>query len=168
MTGPDNAVWSYDYDLRGRKTTSTDPDKGTVNTTYNEADQPVTTATTLNQVTRTLITDYDELGRKLGTWDGVKDNAHQLTKFTYDSLAKGQVTAAIRYVGGTTGKIYSQAVTGYDALGRPKGTKTVIAASDSLVTAGAPQTFTTTTAYNIDGTVQSTSMPAVAACLPRP
>ncbi|MGY3062538.1 RHS repeat-associated protein [Streptomyces sp. TE3672] len=162
MTGPDNAVWSYDYDLRGRKTTSTDPDKGTVNTTYNEADQPVTTATTLNQVTRTLITDYDELGRKLGTWDGVKDNAHQLTKFTYDSLAKGQVTAAIRYVGGTTGKIYSQAVTGYDALGRPKGTKTVIAASDSLVTAGAPQTFTTTTAYNIDGTVQSTSMPAVA------
>ncbi|MFI1509440.1 RHS repeat-associated core domain-containing protein [Streptomyces sp. NPDC020597] len=162
MTGPDNAVWSYGYDLRGRKTTSTDPDKGTVTTAYNDADQPVATTTTLLQTTRTLITDYDELGRKTGTWDGVKDNAHQLTKFTYDSLAKGQVTAAIRYVGGTTGKIYSQAVTGYDALGRPKGGKTVIAAADPLVTAGAPQTFTTSTVYNRDGTVQSTSMPAVA------
>lgn len=162
MTGPDNAVWSYGYDLRGRKITSTDPDKGTVTTSYNDADQPVTTTTTLNEITHTLITDYDELGRKTGTWNGVKDNAHQLTKFTYDSLAKGQVTAAIRYVGGTTGKIYSQVVTGYDALGRPKGAKTVIAATDPLVAAGAPQTFTTSSTYNIDGTIQSTSMPAVA------
>lgn len=161
MTGPDNAVWSYGYDLRGRKTTSTDPDKGTVTTTYNDADQPVTTTTTLEKTTRTLVTDYDELGRKTGTWDGVKDNAHQLTKFTYDSLAKGRPTAAVRYVGGTTGKIYSQVVTGYDSLGRPKGAKTVIAATDPLVVAGAPQTFTTSTVYNIDGTVQSTSMPAL-------
>ncbi|MFI5824908.1 RHS repeat-associated core domain-containing protein [Streptomyces rishiriensis] len=162
MTGPDDAVWSYGYDLRGRKTTSADPDKGTVTTTYNEADQPVTTTTTLEQATRTLITDYDELGRKTGTWDGVQDNAHQLTKFTYDSLAKGQPTAAIRYVGGTTGKIYSQVVTGYDSLGRAKGAKTVLAATDPLVVAGAPQTFTTSTVYNRDGTVQSTSVPAVA------
>jgi hypothetical protein len=73
-------------------------------------DQPATATTTLDQVTRTLITDYDELGRTIGTWDGVKDNAHQLTKFTYDSLAKGQPTAAIRYIGGITGKIYSQVV----------------------------------------------------------
>ncbi|MEV5194721.1 RHS repeat-associated core domain-containing protein [Streptomyces clavifer] len=162
MTGPDGALWTYGYDLRGRKTTSTDPDNGQVDTSYNDVDQPLTVTTTLNGVSRTLITDYDELGRTTGTWDGVKDNAHQLTKSTYDSLAKGQPTASIRYVGGTTGKIYSQVVTGYDALGRPKGTKTVIAAADDLVAAGAPQTFTTTTAYNIDGTVQSSSMPAVA------
>jgi RHS repeat-associated protein len=163
MTGPDGAVWTYGYDLRGRETTSTDPDRSRVDTTYNDADQPLTVTTSLNGVSRTLITDYDELGRKTGTWDGVKDNAHQLTKFTYDSLAKGKPTASIRYVGGTTGKIYSQVVTGYDALGRPKGTKTVIAATDALVAvAGAPQTFTTTAVYNIDGTVQSTSLPAVA------
>jgi RHS repeat-associated protein len=162
MTGPDGAVWTYGYDLRGRKITSTDPDKGQIDTTYNDGDQPLTVTSTLNGVSRTLITDYDELGRKTGTWDGVKDNAHQLTKFTYDSLAKGQPTASIRYVGGTTGKIYSQVVTGYDTLGRPKGTKTVIATTDPLVTAGAPQTFTTSTVYNIDGTVQSTSLPAVA------
>ncbi|WP_240802492.1 RHS repeat-associated core domain-containing protein [Streptomyces sp. A0642] len=162
MTGPDGAVWTYGYDLRGRKITSTDPDQGKIDTTYNDGDQPLTVTTTRNGVSRTLITDYDELGRKTGTWDGTQDNAHQLTKFTYDSLAKGQPTAAIRYVGGTTGKIYSQVATGYDVLGRPKGTKTVIAASDDLVVAGAPQTFTTSTAYNIDGTLQSTSLPAVA------
>jgi len=164
MTGPDGAIWTYDYDLRGRKTASTDPDKGTVTTTYNDADQPLTTTTTLAGVSRTLITDYDELGRRTGTWDGTQDSTHQLTKYTYDSLigGKGRPTAAIRYVGGTTGKIYSQVVTGYDALGRPKGTKTVIAASDPLVVAGAPQTFTTSSTYNIDGTIQSTSMPAVA------
>ncbi|WTK34459.1 hypothetical protein OG612_45780 (plasmid) [Streptomyces sp. NBC_01527] len=28
MTGPDGAVWTYGYDLRGRKTTSADADKG--------------------------------------------------------------------------------------------------------------------------------------------
>ncbi|EFH29111.1 YD repeat protein [Streptomyces sviceus ATCC 29083] len=166
MTGPDGAAWTYGYDLRGRKITSTDPDKGQIDTTYNDADQPLTATSTLNGVSHTLITDYDELGRKVGTWDGVKDNAHQLTKFTYDSLTKGQPTAAIRYVGGTTGKIYSQVVTGYDMLGRPKGTKTVIAAADPLAQAltavGTSPTFTTSTTYNIDGTVQSTSMPAAA------
>ncbi|WP_078916364.1 RHS repeat-associated core domain-containing protein [Streptomyces viridochromogenes] len=162
MTGPDGAVWTYGYDLRGRQEYAIDPDKGRTDTTYNDADQPTSVTSTLNGASRTLITDYDELGRKSGTWDGVKDSAHQLTKFTYDSLAKGQPTASIRYVGGTTGKIYSQVVTGYDSLGRPKGTKTVIAASDPLVAAGAPQTFTTSTTYNIDGTVQSTSMPAAA------
>ncbi|MGV9248760.1 RHS repeat domain-containing protein [Streptomyces sp. NPDC003710] len=162
VTGPDGAVWTYDYDLRGRRTVSTDPDKGRSDTTYNDTDQPLTVTSTLDGTSRTLITDYDELGRKTGTWDGVEDDAHRLTKFTYDSLAKGQPTASIRYVGGTTGKIYSQVVTGYDALGRPKGTKTVIAATDPLVVAGAPQTFTTSTTYNIDGTIQSTSMPAAA------
>ncbi|WP_406099914.1 RHS repeat domain-containing protein [Streptomyces sp. NBC_01013] len=161
MTGPDGAAWTYGYDLRGREITSTDPDQGQIDTTYNDGDQPLTVTTTLNGASRTLITDYDELGRKTGTWDGVKDNAHQLTKFTYDSLAKGQPTAAIRYVGGTTGKIYSQVATGYDVLGRSKGTKTVIAASDALVVAGAPPTFITSPVYNLDGTLQSTTLPAV-------
>lgn len=98
-------MWAYGYDLRGRKTTLTDPDTGKVDTVYNDADPPLTVTSTLKNVSRTLITDYDELGRKIGTSDGTQDTAHQLTKFTYDTLAKGQPTAAIRYVGGTTGKI---------------------------------------------------------------
>jgi RHS repeat-associated protein len=160
MTGPDDAVWRYTYDLRGRQKTAVDPDKGTVTSTYNDADQVTSTSTTTDGKTQTLITDYDELGRKKGTWDGTQDDAHQLTKFTYDTIAKGRPTASIRYVGGTTGKIYASSVAGYDAMYRPTGVKTVLAASDPLVAAGAPQTFTTSTAYNLDGTVQNTILPA--------
>ncbi|MFE7358786.1 hypothetical protein ACFU8Q_38305 [Streptomyces sp. NPDC057543] len=56
--------------MRGRKTTSTDPDNGRIDTTYNDVDQPLTVTTTLNGISRSLITDYDELGRKTGTWGG--------------------------------------------------------------------------------------------------
>ncbi|WP_406834924.1 RHS repeat domain-containing protein [Streptomyces sp. AHU1] len=161
VTGPDGAVWRHKYDLLGRDIEATDPDKGTVSLTYDDADQVLTAALKLKDGTfKTLINEYDTLGRKTGTWDGVKDNAHQLTKFTYDSLAKGQLTASIRYVGGTTGKIYASQVTGYDNLYRPTGIKTVLAATDPLVQAGLPQTFTTTTAYNLDDTVNNTILPA--------
>ncbi|WTR67789.1 hypothetical protein OG814_41255 [Streptomyces zaomyceticus] len=160
MTGPDGAKWTYTYDLRGRLVESTDPDKGKSSSTYNDADQVLTTAATVDGTTKTLIREYDVLGRQAGTWEDVKDNAHQLTKNTYDTVAKGKPTAAIRYVGGTTGKIYSNVVTGYDTMGQPTGVKTVLAASDPLVVAGAPQTFTTSTSYNLDGTVQNTILPA--------
>jgi RHS repeat-associated protein len=161
MTGPDGAKWTYTYDLRGRQVESTDPDKGKSSSTYNDADQVLTTTTTVDGQPKTLIRDYDVLGRQIGTWQDTKDNAHQLTKNTYDTVAKGKPTAAIRYVGGTTGKIYSNVITGYNAMGQPTGLKTVLAASDPLVLAGAPQTFTTSTSYNIDGTVQNTILPAV-------
>ncbi|MET7973180.1 RHS repeat-associated core domain-containing protein [Streptomyces mirabilis] len=161
VTGPDGAIWSHKYDIRGRETESTDPDKGTTSFTYDDADQPLTaTVKHKDGSTSTLITDHDELGRRTGTWDGVKDNAHQLTKFTYDTIAKGQLTASIRYVGGTTGRIYASQVTGYNNLYQPTAIKTVLAATDPLVQAGAPQTFTTTTAYNLDGTVNNTILPA--------
>ncbi|THA33092.1 hypothetical protein E6W17_32055 [Streptomyces sp. A1547] len=161
MTGPDGSKWTYAYDLRGRQTSKTDPDTGTVTSTFNDSDQVLTSTTVRGGVTKTLIQDYDELGRKTGVWDGVKDNAHQLTKYTFDTLAKGKPTASIRYVGGTTGKIYSNSATGYDSLGRATGIKTVLAASDPLVAAGAPQIYTTSTTYNLDGTIGNTSLPAV-------
>lgn len=161
VTGPDNAVWRHSYDLRGRETQTTDPDKGTTNLTYDDADQPLTATVTKDGKSRTLISDYDVLGRKIGTWDGTKDDAHQLTKFTYDTAAKGQPYASIRYVGGTTGNIYATQVTAYNNLYQPTTTKTVLAANDPLVKdGGVPQTFTTTTAYNLDGTVNNTILPA--------
>ncbi|MGW6506541.1 RHS repeat-associated core domain-containing protein [Streptomyces niveus] len=161
ITGPDGAKWSYAYDLRGRVVEDTDPDTGKTTSTYNDADQLLTTTNSVNGQPRTLIHEYDDLGREVGTWEDSKDNAHQLTKNTYDSPAKGLPTAAIRYVGGTTGKIYANQITSYDALYRPTAAKTVLAATDPLVQAGAPQTFTTATAYNWDGTIQNVSLPAM-------
>ena len=44
--------------------------------------------------------------RKTDMYDGTtKDAAHELARWTYDSIAKGQPTSAIRYVGGSTGKL---------------------------------------------------------------
>ncbi|MFI0990496.1 RHS repeat-associated core domain-containing protein [Streptomyces exfoliatus] len=161
MTGPDNAKWTYAYDVRGRQVETTDPDKGKSTSTYNDADQVLTTTTIVDGQPKTLIRDYDVLGRQIGTWEDIKDNAHQLTKNLYDTVAKGKPTASIRYVGGTTGKIYSNVVTGYDSMGQATGIRTVLAATDPLVSEGAPQTFTTSTSYNLDGTVQNAILPAV-------
>ncbi|WP_308377948.1 RHS repeat-associated core domain-containing protein [Streptomyces sp. ISL-98] len=162
ITGPDNAKWTYTYDLRGRAIETTDPDKGKTTSAFNHADQVLSTTTTVDGQPKTLLYDYDELGRTTATWDGTKDNAHQLTKHTYDTVAKGLPSSSIRYVGGTTGKIYASQITGYDALYKPTSVKTVLAATDPLVEeAKAPQTFTTSTAYNWDGTVQNTALPAV-------
>ncbi|MEV8568966.1 hypothetical protein AB0436_25860 [Streptomyces sp. NPDC051322] len=44
------------------------------------------------------------MGRVTGTWDGTKDDAHQLTEYTYDTLLKGQPTSSTRYVGGKAGR----------------------------------------------------------------
>ncbi|MEW2545049.1 RHS repeat-associated core domain-containing protein [Streptomyces sp. NPDC047002] len=160
MTGPDRSVWSYTYDIRGRQTKAVDPDKGTTTTTYDDADQVRTATTRVDGRSTTLITDYDELDRPTGTWNGVKDDDHQLTKLTYDTVAKGKSAASIRYVGGANGKIYASQITGYNADYQPTGARTVLPADDPLVKAGAPQTFTTKTAYNLDGTINNTVLPA--------
>ncbi|MET7737435.1 RHS repeat domain-containing protein [Streptomyces sp. NPDC005402] len=104
----DGTTWSYGYDLMGRKITSTDPDTGTTKTTYTDLDQVATTTTALGTADeKTLSYTYDILGRKTDMYDGTtKGAAHELAKRTYDSVAKGQPTSAIRYVGGSSGSAY--------------------------------------------------------------
>ncbi|MFD9222910.1 RHS repeat domain-containing protein [Streptomyces sp. NPDC060064] len=162
MTGPDQSVWTYTYDVRGRQVEKTDPDSGKTTTAYNDADQIASITDVRN---KTILFDYDVLGRTTGTWDGIKDNAHQLTKFTYDSVSngKGKPAAAVRYVGGlgqTGSKVYSSQVVKYDSLYRATESKTTLAATDPLVLAGAPSTYTTNQIFNADGTTQSTRLPA--------
>ncbi|MFD8723883.1 polymorphic toxin-type HINT domain-containing protein [Streptomyces sp. NPDC059629] len=156
----DGNTWSYAYDLMGRKTTSTDPDTGTTQTTYNDLDQVATTTTALGTADeKTLSYTYDLLGRKTDMYDGkTKDAAHELARWTYDSLAKGQPTSAIRYVGGSSGSAYVTQVGAYDSLYRPTVTRvTVPSVTGEEALAG---TYTSTTGYNLDGTIQLTSDPA--------
>ncbi|MFE7401759.1 polymorphic toxin-type HINT domain-containing protein [Streptomyces sp. NPDC057557] len=162
MTGPDQSVWTYTYDLRGRVTEKTDPDSGKTTTSYDDADQVLSTTDARN---KTVLFDYDVLGRTIGTWDGIKDNAHQLTRLTYDTVAngKGQPAASVRYVGGvgqTGSKVYSSQIVKYDSLYRATESKTVLAATDPLVLAGAPSTYTTNQIFNADGSTQSVRVPA--------
>ncbi|MGW1768431.1 polymorphic toxin-type HINT domain-containing protein [Streptomyces sp. NPDC002073] len=158
ITGPDKSKWSYKYDLFGRQVSAEDPDKGLTTTTYNALDQVDTTKDALKAV---LAYSYDELGRKTGLWKTSRTDANKLAAWTYDTLLKGAPTAAIRYEGGTTGKAYTQQVTGYDTLGRAVKSQLTLPTDDPLVTAGAIAATTESQVdYRLDGTVSTTTDPA--------
>ncbi|MFG3295572.1 RHS repeat-associated core domain-containing protein [Streptomyces sp. NPDC048179] len=169
ITGPDGN-WSYIYDLFGRQTSATDPDKGTATTGYTNLDQ---TSWTKDGAGRVTVLAYDVLGRTTDTWSAASNadltstleeqvDANKLTHYAYDTLAKGQLDSSTRYVGGVSGSAYTKQVTAYDNLYRATTTQLVLPAGDSLVTSGALSTSTLTfsTFYNLDGTQQYTSEPA--------
>ncbi|WP_051845583.1 polymorphic toxin-type HINT domain-containing protein [Streptomyces globisporus] len=161
ITGPDNAKWSYTYDLYGRQDTASDPDKGTSSTSYTDLDQ---IQTTKDAEQRVLVYGYDELGRKTGLWQNTATDANRLAEWTYDSLLKGLPDASIRYTGGkgqTGSKTYTKKVTAYDSMSRPTTTTLTLPADDALVTSGAVTATTTAKVnYRLDGTVGSTTEPA--------
>ncbi|WP_406113915.1 polymorphic toxin-type HINT domain-containing protein [Streptomyces sp. NBC_01014] len=154
----DGNTWSYTYDLMGRKILSTDPDAGKTKTVYDDLDQ---VSSTTDSRDKTLSYTYDELGRKTGMYDGlVQDPDHQLAQWTFDSIAKGQPSSSVRYVGGSgsSGKAYISQVATYDSLYRPTAARVVIpSVPGEEALAG---TYTSSTGYNLDGTVQVTSDPA--------
>ncbi|MFJ4609623.1 RHS repeat-associated core domain-containing protein [Streptomyces griseus] len=157
ITGVDDAKWTYTYDLFGRETTTTDPDRGRTSTEYTDLDQISLTADSRNAK---LVYAYDELGRKTGLWQSEKSDANKLADWTYDTLLKGQPDASTRYVGGAAGKKYKKLVTAYDTLGRATSTDVVLPADDPLVTSGAvTSTLTFGTAYLPDGSVANTKEP---------
>ncbi|MFG2994517.1 RHS repeat-associated core domain-containing protein [Streptomyces sp. NPDC048257] len=159
VTGPDNAKWTYGYDLFGRTVSTTDPDKGTGTTTYTALDQTATTKDARNTV---LEYGYDELGRKTGLWKYPKSDVNKLAAWTYDTVRKGSPVDSVRYEGGLTGKAYTKSVIAYDTLGRPATTRLTLPADDPLVTSGAiTATTDQTVTYRLDGTPNTVSAPAV-------
>ncbi|MFG2281868.1 RHS repeat-associated core domain-containing protein [Streptomyces asoensis] len=159
VTGPDNAVWTYDYDLFGRQVKVTDPDRGATTTGFDDLDQAITSTDSRGQV---VLYAYDELSRMTGSWQTSKTDANKLAAWTFDSLAKGQQDTAVRYVGGVTGKAYTQKVTAYDPLYKVTNNQLILPTDDPLVTAGVPSTLSYSTGYNLDGTVKQAAAPAVA------
>ncbi|MCX5417292.1 polymorphic toxin-type HINT domain-containing protein [Streptomyces sp. NBC_00059] len=160
ITGPDDAKWTYTYDLFGRAVTAEDPDMGASSTEYDVMDRAVRTTDSRG---KSILTGYDELGRTAGTWAGTKTDATQLTGHTYDTVAdgKGLPATSTRFVGGRTGKAYVDAVTEYDTLSNPVASTLQLPADDPFVKAGAPATLAFRTAYNLDGTVETSEEPAL-------
>jgi RHS repeat-associated protein len=150
VTDPAGNAWHYHYDLRGRRDRADDPDTGTSTTTYDDLDQ-VTTST--DSRGRTLAYSYDALGRRTGVYQG-STSGTRLAGWTYDTLAKGQLTAATRYDGGNA---YVTAVTGYDDRYRATGSTVTIPPGETDL-AG---TYTSSVTYNLDGTRATESLPAV-------
>ncbi|ATW46692.1 type IV secretion protein Rhs [Streptomyces peucetius subsp. caesius ATCC 27952] len=158
ITGPDGAQWTYTYDLFGRQVTASDPDKGKTTTAFNSLDQPIKTTDARG---KSILTAYDVLGRKTGTWSGTQTDANQLTAHTYDTVFKGQPAESTRYVGGKNGKAYTKAATAYDSMSHPVASELRLPADDPLVQAGAPATLEFSSNYYIDGTLRSSREPAL-------
>lgn len=161
----DGNTWSYGYDLLGRQTSASDPDAGSSTTEYDDLDQ-VVAATDARK--KTIGYTYDTLGRQTARVDGrvpvvggvsTPDDAKILARWSYDTIAKGQLTSSIRYVGGKTGDVYAITNAGYDELNRVTKEQYTISAKEGAL-AGSGY-YTITNAYNLDGTLKARKLPAM-------
>ncbi|MEV7276045.1 RHS repeat-associated core domain-containing protein [Streptomyces sp. NPDC093111] len=153
VTNSKNNVWRYGYDQLGRKTSVSDPDAGDTTTAYDELDRP---KWTINARKQKISITYDALGRETGTWDGEALTDPKLTETRYDrSGYRGYPWSSIRYVGGV--ETYSSNIVSRDALYRPQRTDYYVSAGVDAKLQGA---YSFTTGYALDGTVNSSGMPA--------
>lgn len=148
------STWTYGYDLRGRLTSTADPDRGTTTTTYDAGNRVVSNKDARG---KTLFYEYDSLDRRTAVREGSADGP-VISSWVYDTLAKGKLTSSTRHVGS---EAYVQAVTGYDQVYRPTGGTVTIPAGEGKL-AG---TYTTSMTYNVDGGVK-TLTPAALPGLP--
>jgi RHS repeat-associated protein len=143
--------WTYKYNLLGDKVSQTDPDSGTTAYAY-DADANLTSSTDARG--KTLVYAYDALNRKTAEYSGSVSTANELASWTYDTLAKGQITSSTSYADGSA---YTEAVTGYNDAYQPTGTSLTIPASEGAL-AG---TYTTASAYSpVTGDALSTAYSA--------
>ncbi|MFF3565725.1 polymorphic toxin-type HINT domain-containing protein [Streptomyces sp. NPDC002574] len=155
LTGPDNAQWTWTYDLQGRQIQAVDPDKGTSDSHYDNRDQLIWTK---DSESRQLYYDYDQLGRKLAVHTGSATGL-LTASWKYDpSNYEGQLASSSSYrtVGGTQYE-YKTAVNFYDNLYRPTRTTTTI--PNVPGEEAFPDSLQVNTTYNPDGTLASTSYP---------
>ncbi|MGC4938563.1 RHS repeat-associated core domain-containing protein [Kribbella sp. DT2] len=150
LTDAGGNVWSYQYDVQGRRTTETDPDRGTTRYQFNAADQ-IVSSTDARGVTTAFT--YDDVGRKTSQRSGSPTGPVQIA-WTYDTLAKGRPSSMTRYVNGNP---YTTQFTGYDDAGRATGQSVTLPASEGAL-AG---TYTVSQTYTDDGKVATRELPAV-------
>ncbi|MFE1443607.1 polymorphic toxin-type HINT domain-containing protein [Streptomyces sp. NPDC058739] len=161
----DGNTWSYGYDLLGRKTSASDPDAGDSTTGYNDLDQVVAATDARG---KTVGYTYDDLARPTARMDGAvplvggvptPDDAKILARWSYDTIAKGQLTSSIRYVGGKTGDVYATTNASYDKLYRVLKEQYTVSTKEGAL--AGPGYYTINNAYNLDGTLQKRTIPAM-------
>ncbi|WP_320065032.1 polymorphic toxin-type HINT domain-containing protein [Micromonospora sp. RTGN7] len=145
-------VWSYTYDQRGRKISTSDPDAGTSTLQYNDYDQLTSTTNAANaQVSFT----YDVLGRKTATYQGSVATGTKLSETVYDTISKGQLYSSTRLVGSLKYQVFYPA---RDVFDRPTEVRYSIPKPTVDDPLGGVYRFFTS--YNSDGTVRNTGFPA--------
>ncbi|MFD5430509.1 hypothetical protein ACFWI9_34690, partial [Streptomyces sp. NPDC127084] len=146
-------TWSYHYDLMGEPTSQTDPNTGT--TTFDKYDVLGNLLQTTDPRGQVLSYAYDWDSRLTAEyaapWSATPDPAKQQTSRVYDTLAKGYPTSSTRYVGGTSGSAYTEAVTGYNTAYQPLGSTLTVPSADGFPgtagSAGGTITYALTSTY---------------------
>ncbi|MET9294402.1 polymorphic toxin-type HINT domain-containing protein [Streptomyces sp. NPDC003077] len=161
----DGNTWKFEYDFLGRTTTRSDPDTGTTKTEYNSLDQASVTENSNGDV---ISHTYDLLGRPTGKLTGriplvdgkpAIDDTKYVARWTYDTVALGRPTSAIRYDGGKNGKAYAYTNAAYDPLYRVLKEQYTISTAEGAVAGNG--TYTLTNSFNLDGTPQKRTIPAM-------
>ncbi|WP_204293146.1 polymorphic toxin-type HINT domain-containing protein [Micromonospora gifhornensis] len=142
--------WKYTYDLRGRQTTTEDPDRGTTTFTYDNAGRIETTTDARQKKIAYL---YDPLNRKRAAYDNQVGGTMR-AQWIYDTLAKGYLTQSTRFLPG--GANYQVKVTGYTDTYQPAGTQYIIPTSET----GLGGTYNYTNTWNPDGSLASLGLPS--------
>ncbi|MEW9533594.1 RHS repeat-associated core domain-containing protein [Microbispora sp. NPDC049125] len=152
QTDANGNVRTFTYDLLGRRTAAHDPDAGNSNQAYDDAGRLLWAT---NGKGEKISYSYDDLGRKTAIWSGETETGTKLAEWVYDTLdnGKGKLTAGTRYVDGNA---YVDAVTGYDRMNRPIGSKVTIPSSEGLL-AG---TYVFSNNYTATGAIAAYEMPA--------
>ena len=148
VADPAGNMWRFGYDQRGRKISAHDPDAGDSTFGYNDLDQLTTSTDSRGS---TLVSTYDQLGRKTALYNGSVSTATKLALWEYDTKLKGQLYYSARFV---NGQQYIVATMAMDELYRPTQTQYAIPADAGTQLAGI---YTFNTSYNADGTVRSVS-----------
>ncbi|GAA0723047.1 RHS repeat-associated core domain-containing protein [Dactylosporangium roseum] len=159
VTDPAGFEWTYGYDLRGRNTTTTDPDTGTTTKNYDNNGRVISAKDSRNRV---VVYTYDNLNRKTGLYQTSVTAANRLATWTYDAstfadnvtVALGYPTTSTRY---DSGREYATTVMHYNDQYQPTKTKISIPAGET----GLAGDYVYETGYAVDGTVNSTTSPAV-------
>ncbi|MEV4949401.1 ricin-type beta-trefoil lectin domain protein, partial [Streptomyces sp. NPDC053755] len=147
--------WSWTYDRRGRQESATDPDTGTLRTTYDDRDR-VLTSTNARGVK--IWNSYDELSRP--KQQRLNDaNGTLLADFTYDTVpgGKGMPATATRY---TDGLAYTKKINGYTKDYAPTS-NTLTLPSSLASTWGLQTSYTYDYKYSDTGLLDEATVPAV-------
>ncbi|MFF3669892.1 polymorphic toxin-type HINT domain-containing protein [Microtetraspora malaysiensis] len=150
QTDANGNVRTFTYDLLGRRVASHDPDAGDSQQAYDAVGRLLWSS---NGKGQKVSYSYDDFGRKTVLWSGEAGSGTKLAEWLYDTVAKGELTSATRYVGTNA---YVDTITSYDAMGRATGSTLTIPSSEGLL-AG---TYTFTTKYTTSGALAEYGMPA--------